>query len=57
LNTTIALADAYGDTKNPFGAKAPNLFLAGPASGNNAAPAFRAITAADLPGALVTSGD
>lgn len=48
---TIALADGYGDTKNPYAAKAKNLFLAGPSSGDNAAPTFRTIAAADLPAA------
>ena len=48
-STTISLKDAYGDTKNPYGAKAKNLVLAGPASGSNAAPGFRALVAADIP--------
>jgi hypothetical protein len=50
LNTTISLADAYGDTKNPYGTKTPNYVLAGPSSGTtNAAPSFRALVAADIP--------
>lgn len=49
LNTTISLADAYGDTKNPFGTKTANYVLAGPSSGNAAAPSFRALVAADIP--------
>lgn len=49
LNTTISLADAYGDTKNPYGTKTANYVLAGPSSGNAAAPTFRALVAADIP--------
>lgn len=49
LNTTISLADGYGDTKNPYAEKNANVVLAGPASGNAAAPAFRALVAADIP--------
>lgn len=50
LNTTIALADAYGDTKNPYGTKTPHYVLAGPSSGTTAAaPSFRALVAADIP--------
>lgn len=48
-STTISLKDAYGDTKNPYGAKAKNLVLAGPSSGSNAAPTFRTLVAADIP--------
>lgn len=48
LNTTISLADAYGDTKNPYGSKTKNYVLAAPsnAAGN---PSFRALVAADIP--------
>ena len=49
LNTTISLADAYGDTKNPYGTKTANYVLAGPSSGSAAAPSFRALVAADIP--------
>jgi len=50
LNTTISLADAYGDTKNPYGTKTPHYVLAGPSSGTTAAaPSFRALVAADIP--------
>lgn len=49
LNTTISLADAYGDTKNPYGNKNANLVLASPSSGNAAAPSFRSLVAADIP--------
>ena len=55
LNTTISLADGYGDTKNPYAAKTKNYFLAGPSSGSNAAPTFRAIAAADLPNATTSA--
>ena len=47
---TISLADAYGDTKNPYGTKTPNYVLAGPSSGSTAAaPTFRALVEADIP--------
>ena len=49
LNTTISLADAYGDTKNPYGTKTAKYVLAGPASGSDAAPSFRALVASDIP--------
>ena len=49
LNTTISLADAYGDTKNPYGTKTANYVLAGPTSGSATAPTFRALVAADIP--------
>lgn len=52
-STTISLKDAYGDTKNPYGAKAKNLVLAGPSSGSNAAPTFRALVAADIPNSIL----
>lgn len=45
---TINLADAYGDTKNPYGNKAANLVLASP-NGSTGAPQFRALVAADIP--------
>ena len=48
-STTISLANAYGDTKNPYGTKTANYVLAGPASGSAAAPTFRALVAADIP--------
>lgn len=35
LNTTISLADAYGDTKNPYAAKPINYVLAGNGSVSN----------------------
>lgn len=46
---TISLADGYGDTKNPYGTKTANYILAGPSSGNAAAPTFRKLVAADIP--------
>lgn len=49
LNTTISLANAYGDTKNPYGTKTANYVLAGPSSGSAAAPSFRKLVAADIP--------
>lgn len=49
LNTTISLANGYGDTKNPYGTKTANYVLAGPSSGSAAAPSFRALVAADIP--------
>lgn len=49
LNTTISLADGYGDTKNPYGTKTKNYVLAGPTTGSNAAPSFRALVAGDIP--------
>lgn len=48
LNTTISLADGYGDTKNPYASKTANYVLAAP-SGENGAPTFRALVAADIP--------
>lgn len=55
LNTTISLANAYGDTKNPYGTKTANYVLAGPTSGSAAAPTFRALVAADIPSGFVQS--
>lgn len=48
LNTTISLADNYGDTKNPYASKTKNYVLAAP---SNAAgvPSFRALVAGDIP--------
>lgn len=48
LNTTISLADGYGDTKNPYGSKTKNYVLAASATANSA-PSFRALVAADIP--------
>ena len=49
LNTTISLADGYGDTKNPYGIKTANYILAGPSSGSAAVPSFRELVASDIP--------
>ena len=46
---TTTLANAYGDTKNPYGTKTANYVLAGPTSGSATEPAFRALVAADIP--------
>ncbi len=46
---TFALDSAYGDTQNPYGTKTANYVLAGPTSGNAAAPSFRQLVAADIP--------
>lgn len=48
LNTTISLADGYGDTKNPYASKTKNYVLAAPSNANGA-PSFRALVAADIP--------
>lgn len=45
---TISLADGYGDTKNPYAAKAANTVLAGPVSGADAVPTFRVLTVDDI---------
>lgn len=55
LNTTISLADGYGDTKNPYASKTANYILAAP-NGSNGAPTFRALVAADLPTVPTTKG-
>ena len=48
LNTTISLADNYGDTKNPYGNKTKNYVLAAPSTANGAVN-FRALVLDDLP--------
>jgi hypothetical protein len=48
LNTTISLADGYGDTKNPYASKTKNYVLAAP-NGSAGVPTFRALVAADIP--------
>ena len=48
LDTTIALANNYGDTKNPYASKTKNTVLAAPAT-ENGAPLFRALVADDIP--------
>lgn len=47
LNTTISLADNYGDTKNPYASKTARYVLAAPATAAGA-PTFRALTNADV---------
>ena len=56
LNTTISLANGYGDTQNPYAAKTAGYVLAGPVSGSAAAPSFRALAATDILAALKTTG-
>lgn len=48
LNTTIALADGYGDTKNPYASKTKNYVLAAPSNANGV-PGFRTLVADDIP--------
>lgn len=48
LNTTISLANNYGDTKNPYGSKTKNTVLAAP-SAENGTPSFRVLVASDIP--------
>ena len=47
LNTTISLADNYGDTKNPYASKNARYVLAAPASAAGE-PTFRQLTNADV---------
>ena len=54
LNTTISLADGYGDTKNPYASKTKNYVLAAPSTANGV-PTFRALTKADIPLASETA--
>lgn len=58
LDTTISLANNYGDTKNPYASKTANYVLASP-NGSAGAPSFRALVAADIPSlsaSKITSG-
>lgn len=48
LNTTISLADGYGDTKNPYATKTKNFVLASPSNASGT-PSFRALDATDIP--------
>lgn len=48
LDTTISLANGYGDTKNPYASKTQNTVLAAPSS-NNGTPSFRALATSDIP--------
>lgn len=54
LNTTISLANNYGDTKNPYASKTKNYVLAAPIS-TNGTPSFRALDKADIPLASETA--
>ena len=47
LNTTISLANGYGDTKNPYGSKSASTVLAAP-SDSNGVPTFRHLTTEDI---------
>ena len=47
-NNVVSIDNAYGDTKNPYGTKSANTFLAGPTSGNAAVPSFRTLTINDI---------
>jgi hypothetical protein len=46
---TISLQTGFSDTVVPYGAKVANRVLAGPTSGTDATPSFRALVAADIP--------
>lgn len=48
LNTTISLANGYGDTKNPYASKTKNYVLAAPSNANGE-PTFRALVTSDIP--------
>lgn len=52
LNTTISLANGYGDTKNPYASKTANYVLASP-NGSAGVPSFRSLVAADIPDGFV----
>lgn len=54
FNTTLNVASAAGTLTATLLTQAKNTFLAGPASGANAAPTFRAIGAGDIPTGTVT---
>ena len=47
LNTTISLADAYGDTKNPYSSKTKQYVLAAPAAADGV-PSFRRLATDDI---------
>jgi hypothetical protein len=52
----VSLNTAYGDTLNPFGVKPSNTILAGPSTGADALPLFRALVVADIPAMTATVG-
>lgn len=54
LNTTISLANGYGDTKNPYASKTANTVLAAP-NGSDGVPTFRALEKTDIPLASETA--
>ena len=47
LDTTISLANGYGDTKNPYGSKTAGTVLAAPSSADGA-PSFRELITDDI---------
>ena len=53
LNTTISLANSYGDTKNPYASKTANYVLAAP-NGSAGQPTFRALVSADIPSLAIS---
>jgi hypothetical protein len=57
---SIGLSTGYGDTQNPYAAKAIKTFLAGPAGGVSGSPIFRVLETTDIPDLsgtyLTTSG-
>lgn len=55
LNTTISLADGYGDTKNPYASKTAKYVLAAP-NGAAGVPTFRQLVASDTPEVLPLTG-
>jgi hypothetical protein len=46
---SIGLSTGYGDTQNPYAAKAIKTFLAGPAGGVSGSPIFRVLETTDIP--------
>lgn len=48
LNTTISLANGYGDTKNPYASKDANMVLASP-NDSAGVPTFRYLLMGDIP--------
>ena len=46
---SIGLSSGYGDTQNPYAAKAIKTFLAGPAGGVSGSPTFRVLETTDIP--------
>jgi hypothetical protein len=50
----ISLADAYGDTKNPYGIKTNKSFLASP-NNVDGVPSFRALVASDIASGTIST--